>query len=80
MPLAQDDRIQCVHVAYSQLSRMLHFAHGAQKEIIGQVEVKNEFNQAHLRLNDIYCSLNRINIDFHFAYEITVTGYHFSMS
>lgn len=58
MPLAQDDRVQRVHVAHSQLSWMLRFAHGAQKDIIGQVEVKNEFNQAHLRLIDIYCSLN----------------------
>lgn len=44
------------------------------KKITGQVEVTNEFNQAHVRLIDIYCSLNRIHIDSHLAHEITVTA------
>ena len=76
MPLARDDR---AHVAYSQLRGMLRFAHGARKGISSQVEVKNEFNQACFGLIDIYCSLNRISIDIHFAHEITVIGCHFSM-
>lgn len=53
---------------------MLLLVHG-----VGQVEVKNEFNQAYVRLIDIYCRLNPISIDFHLAHKITVAGSHFSM-
>lgn len=50
------------------------------KKHIGQVEVKNEFNQAHLRLIDIYHSLNSITGDFHLAHAITAVACHFSAS
>lgn len=64
------------HILSSAGCCILHVVR--RKEMVGQVEVKNEFNQLHLRLIDIYCSLNRINIDIHFAHEITVRGHHFS--
>lgn len=66
------------HILSTVRCYILHMV--TRKKIIGQVEVKNEFNQAHLRLIDIYCRLNQINVDIHFAHEITVIGYHFSMS
>ena len=47
----RDDSIQCVHVAYPQLRGMMHFAHGAETEIFSQVKVKNDFNQALLKMN-----------------------------
>lgn len=59
MQPAQGDRAETEHVAYSLLSGILHLAYGAQKKkFIGQVEVMNEFNQAHLCVIDIYCSQN----------------------
>lgn len=72
--------VQCVHVAYPQLRGMMPFAHGAETEIFGQVKVKNDFNQALIRIIDTYCSLNRIKIDIHFDHGIIVTGSHFSMT
>lgn len=56
-----------------QLTWMLLLVHD-----VGQAEVKNEFNQARVRLIDIYCRRNPISIDFHLAHEITVAESHFS--
>lgn len=52
--LAREDGAQRVHVMYSLLCLSLWLAHDTNC----QVEVKNELNQAHLNLIDIYCSLN----------------------
>lgn len=70
--LTESNWIQWVNVENFQLTWTLLLVHG-------QVEVKNEFNQAYVRLIDIYCRLNPISIDFHLAHEITVAGSHFSM-
>lgn len=72
--LTENNWMQWLHGENFQLTWMLLLLHG-----VSQMEVKNEFNQAYVRLIDIYCSLNPISIGFHLAHKIIVAGSHFSM-